>query len=151
MPDELRRETGMRATLLTAVLALTLAGCASAQQAAGPAVTGSSLATTTAALQCSGPVYRTEHAADYADGLATVSQDAAHAMAQFVRQGVVQTLPTDGYRSEPAEGDRLLYSYAVDGRRKVALLLDPDVRDYTGHVGWGVASWAMCDPSELLR
>ncbi|MGV9759476.1 hypothetical protein ACWDUC_27090 [Streptomyces tricolor] len=54
--------------------------------------------------------------------------------------------PDHGYRVERAERDRVLYSYDVDGRTKVAVVVAKDQRD---RPGWGPETNASCDPAEL--
>ncbi|MFI8068101.1 hypothetical protein ACIF85_04825 [Streptomyces sp. NPDC086033] len=54
--------------------------------------------------------------------------------------------PRAGYRVERRETDRVLYSYDVDGRTKVAVVVAKDQR---GRPGWGPETSASCDPSEL--
>jgi hypothetical protein len=43
----------------------------------------------------------------------------------------------------------VLLSYDVGGRTKVAFVVSEDVKDFNGDTGWGVETWAECDPSEL--
>ncbi|MEU0409653.1 hypothetical protein ABZ307_17785 [Streptomyces griseorubiginosus] len=54
--------------------------------------------------------------------------------------------PRSGYRVERRETDRVLYSYDVDGRTKVAVVVAKDQED---RPGWGPETSASCDPSEL--
>ncbi|MET8076679.1 hypothetical protein [Streptomyces sp. NPDC005303] len=54
--------------------------------------------------------------------------------------------PRSGYRVERREADRVLYSYDVDGRTKVAVVV---AKDQKGRPGWGPETSASCDPSEL--
>lgn len=54
--------------------------------------------------------------------------------------------PRSGYRVERREPDRVLYSYDVDGRTKVAVVV---ARDQEDRPGWGPETSASCDPSEL--
>ncbi|MER6539515.1 hypothetical protein ABT215_38195 [Streptomyces sp900105755] len=55
-------------------------------------------------------------------------------------------VPRAGYRVERREADRVLYSYDVGGRTKVAVVV---ARDQRGRPGWGPETSASCDPSEL--
>ncbi|MER5428217.1 hypothetical protein [Streptomyces sp. NPDC002588] len=55
-------------------------------------------------------------------------------------------VPRSGYRVEREETDRVLYSYDVDGRTKVAVVVAKDQRD---RPGWGPETHASCDPFEL--
>ncbi|MFJ9561015.1 hypothetical protein ACIRQQ_13365 [Streptomyces fuscichromogenes] len=55
-------------------------------------------------------------------------------------------VPRNGYRVERREADRVLYSYDVGGRTKVAVVV---AEDQPGRPGWGPETGAACDPSEL--
>ncbi|MFJ4953455.1 hypothetical protein [Streptomyces sp. NPDC088760] len=55
-------------------------------------------------------------------------------------------LPDHGYRVEREEPDRVLYSYDVGGRTKVAVVVAKDQKD---RPGWGPETDASCDPAEL--
>jgi hypothetical protein len=59
--------------------------------------------------------------------------------------------PSDGYAVEREQDGRVLFSYDVDGRTKVSMFAAQGVRDWSGDEGWGVRTWAQCDPSELPR
>jgi hypothetical protein len=54
--------------------------------------------------------------------------------------------PTTGYRRERREDDRVLYSFDVDGRTKVAIVV---AKDQKNRPGWGPETGASCDPAEL--
>ncbi|KUO18198.1 hypothetical protein [Streptomyces dysideae] len=54
--------------------------------------------------------------------------------------------PRHGYRVEREEADRVLFSFDVDGRTKVAVVV---AKDQKGRPGWGPESNATCDPAEL--
>ncbi|WP_055713821.1 hypothetical protein [Streptomyces torulosus] len=55
-------------------------------------------------------------------------------------------VPREGYRLEREEKDRALFSYDVDGRTKVAVIV---AKDREGSPGWGPETSASCDPAEL--
>lgn len=55
-------------------------------------------------------------------------------------------VPHYGYRVERAEPDRVLYSFDVGGRTKIAVVV---AKDQPGRPGWGPESSAACDPAEL--
>ncbi|MFK4103332.1 hypothetical protein ACI2L1_25285 [Streptomyces sp. NPDC019531] len=55
-------------------------------------------------------------------------------------------VPRSGYRVERRETDRVLYSYDVGGRTKVAVVV---AKDQKGRPGWGPETSASCDPSEF--
>ncbi|MER6960008.1 hypothetical protein [Streptomyces sp. NPDC000618] len=54
--------------------------------------------------------------------------------------------PHSGFRVEREESDRVLYSYDVGGRTKVAVVVAKDQKD---RPGWGPETHASCDPAEL--
>ncbi|WP_217237817.1 hypothetical protein [Streptomyces sp. AC555_RSS877] len=54
--------------------------------------------------------------------------------------------PRSGYRAEREEDGRVLYSYDVAGRTKVAVVV---AKDRKGAPGWGPEVNASCDPAEL--
>ncbi|MFF4585203.1 hypothetical protein [Streptomyces sp. NPDC001388] len=54
--------------------------------------------------------------------------------------------PRSEFRVEREETDRVLYSYDVDGRTKVAVVVAKDQKD---RPGWGPETYASCDPAEL--
>ncbi|MFF9086252.1 hypothetical protein ACF1BE_07560 [Streptomyces sp. NPDC014991] len=54
--------------------------------------------------------------------------------------------PDGGYRVERRSADRVLYSYDVAGRTKVAVVVARDQKD---RPGWGPETNASCDPAEL--
>ncbi|MCS0605471.1 hypothetical protein NX794_30340 [Streptomyces sp. LP11] len=55
-------------------------------------------------------------------------------------------VPDHGYRAERREADRVLYSFDVGGRTKVAVVVAKDQKD---RPGWGPETSASCDPAEL--
>jgi len=55
-------------------------------------------------------------------------------------------VPRSGYRVEREERDRVLFSYDVGGRTKVAVVV---ARDRANAPGWGPETSASCDPAEL--
>ena len=89
-------------------------------------------------------------AGDYVDGgLESVQDTAAAALENYlVEEGWLSQLPAEGYRAEREDGDRVLLSYDVDGRTKIAFVAADGIRDFNDDVGWGIESWAQCDPSE---
>jgi hypothetical protein len=54
--------------------------------------------------------------------------------------------PDHGYRVEREERNRVLYSFDVGGRTKVAVVVAKDQKD---RPGWGPETNASCDPAEL--
>lgn len=55
-------------------------------------------------------------------------------------------VPREGYRVERKEGGRVLFSYDVDGRTKVAVIV---AKDRKNRPGWGPETSAACDPAEF--
>ncbi|MFE5138426.1 hypothetical protein ACFRDV_12215 [Streptomyces fagopyri] len=55
-------------------------------------------------------------------------------------------VPNSGYRVERKEDGRVLFSYDVDGRTKVAVVV---AEDQPHRPGWGPDTAASCDPGEL--
>lgn len=101
------------------------------------------------ALECDGVPYDGGGAA-YDSGLASVQDDATEALEIFIQESAFAvTLPAEGYRVERKDAGRVLLSYDVDERTKIAVVAADDVVDYNGDGGWGVESWAKCDPAEL--
>jgi hypothetical protein len=159
----------MRRLGLAATAVLLLAGCSSpgAITGGGPAASpytgpmslslndqpdASVLARSGAAgqaLQCETDPYA-GGAGHYDDGLESTQSSPAKALGDyFTAEGVGAALPTRGYQIERNDGGRVLLSYDVNGRTKIAFVAANDVRDYRGDSGWGITSWAACDPAEL--
>ena len=57
-------------------------------------------------------------------------------------------LPVEGYRVEREDDDRVLFSYDVDGRTRIAFIAADGITDWDDGTGWGIESWAQCDPFE---
>ncbi|MBK3573293.1 hypothetical protein JHN63_05545 [Streptomyces sp. MBT65] len=55
-------------------------------------------------------------------------------------------VPRTGYRVERRADGRVLFSYDVDGRTKVAVVV---AKDQKNRPGWGPETSASCDPAEL--
>jgi hypothetical protein len=100
------------------------------------------------ALECSGDPH-SGGGASYDDGLASVQESAAAALANLFEEDFVGDLPHDGYRTEREDDHRVLLSYDIADRTKVAFVAFENVKDFDGDVGWGVEAWAACDPSEF--
>ena len=99
------------------------------------------------ALECDGAAYR-GGGGDYQDGLESAQGDAVNALVDWLDQEGWE-LPGTGYQVERDTGDRVLFSYDADGRTKIAMIAADGIRDFDDHVGWGIESWAQCDPAEL--
>lgn len=102
------------------------------------------------ALQCDGVVfdgYAANEIVDYPGGARP-----ADVLAGFVSGDGPRTVPTHGYAHVRTSGKRALFTYAVAGRRKVALIaVDRSGKGERGYrVGpWRGESWAQCDPAEF--
>lgn len=101
------------------------------------------------ALECAGAPYD-GGGADYDGGLASTQDSPAKALANlFAEDAFWWQTPEEGYVLERQDDGRALLSYDVDGLTKVAFIAADDVRDWRKHTGWGIETWATCDPSEL--
>lgn len=100
------------------------------------------------ALECDGTPFD-GGGGDYDSGLATTQSSAEAALSNLFKEDPPTYPPHDGYRVERRGDGRVLFSYDVDGRTKVAFIAADDIRDWDHHTGWGVESWAQCDPAEL--
>lgn len=86
----------------------------------------------------------------YDSGLETAQSTAEGALRDFLdSESVALVVPRTGYRVERRDRDRVLLSYDVDGRTRVAFVAETGVRDYRKRTGWGISAWATCDQSEL--
>jgi hypothetical protein len=134
---------------------LVVAGCGQSQvlttePTAGTPYVGPMDVPAARTLECD---YEVSHdgAGDYADGgLETVQSTPAKALENYLaEEGWLSQLPGEGYRLEREEGDRALLSYDVDGRTRIAFMAADGIRDFNDDVGWGIETWAQCDPAEL--
>lgn len=100
------------------------------------------------ALECDGAPYN-GGAGSYDDGLETVQDDAGEALQNFLAEESFAPLPEEGYAVEREDDGRVLLSYDVGGDTKVAFVVAEQVTDWEGDTGWGIETWAQCDPAEL--
>ena len=143
----------MRGAIAVAI-ALTWAGCGSAVDGGpsnAPPYTGPlSAKAAVDALECAGrtPFFRMTGA--YDDGLATVESSAEAAFDNYIeKSGIGFNAPLEGYHVERTDGGHALLSYDVGDRTKVSVVVADGIRDFNGDVGWGMVSFAQCDPAEL--
>jgi hypothetical protein len=102
------------------------------------------------ALECEGKTPYDDGLGVYDDGLAKVQGSAEAALDDYMSDsGLSFSTPSKGYAVERDQDGRVLFSYDVDGRTKVAIFTANGVRDWNRDEGWGVRAWAQCDPSEL--
>jgi hypothetical protein len=160
------RQTGVRLTALLALLLVTACGQQDAVVEGDPVAhpydgpmhvdqsfrdRASVLARSGAAglaLECDGAPYA-GGGGSYDSGLATVQDSPESAYANLLDRDYVGDIPKTGFRVERDAGERVLLSYDVDERTKVAMVAYDGIRDWEGNTGWGVEAWAQCDPSEL--
>ncbi len=100
------------------------------------------------ALECDGRPYN-GGSGDYDGGLASAQDTAEEALRNWLDEDFVGAIPDGGYNVEREDGGRTLFSYDVDGRSKVTVIAADGITDFDGETGWGVETWAQCDPSEL--
>lgn len=102
------------------------------------------------ALECTGTIFA-GGGGDYADGgLESVQRDAAAAFENWMaEEDGTYPGPSEGFVVERTDGDRVLLSYDVGEATKVSVIAAAAIRDHNDDVGWGVETWAQCDPSEL--
>lgn len=127
-------------------LALGVAACGSDPVSTPrPEVSG----TASQALDCRGEPY-SGGSSDYMGGLEEVRSSPEDAVENFVTEsGAGPGVPGSGYRLGQQKGDRVLMSYNSGSRIVIAFALANGMTDYLGQQGWGVDSWAQCDPAEL--
>jgi len=101
------------------------------------------------ALECQGKPYE-GGSGSYDGGLLTVQDTAEEALENFLKEEFWEDrLPGSNYHVERVDDDRVLLSWDLDQQTKVAFIAADGTRDYENDVGWGIESWAQCDPSEF--
>jgi hypothetical protein len=95
------------------------------------------------ALECTGRIYAGGSSGSWSkgDGGGTPEEGLA---AYFNMEE--PDVPRSGYRVERRDADRVLFSYDVKLRTKVAVVV---AKDQPGRPGWGPETSASCDPAEL--
>lgn len=89
-------------------------------------------------------------AGNYDSGPESVQPTANEALDNFLaEEGWLLQLPDSGYRIERDDGDRVLFSYDQDDRTRIALIAADGIGNGRDETGWGIESYAQCDPSEL--
>ncbi|MET9897030.1 hypothetical protein [Streptomyces sp. NPDC006446] len=95
------------------------------------------------ALECDGVIYMGGAGDTWSEGDGgSTPEEGLNAYFDISQPG----LPEQGYRVEREEGDRVLFSYDVEGRTKVAVVV---AKDQPRRPGWGPETSASCDPSEF--
>lgn len=100
------------------------------------------------ALECDGRPYN-GGSGDYDSGLVSTQSAAEAALEKWLDEDYFGAIPQSGFRTEREDGGRTLFSYDVEGRSKVTVIAADSITDVDGQTGWGVETWAQCDPSEL--
>jgi hypothetical protein len=150
-----RIDYSVRIVIFIALAAVLLAGCGSRvverSRSATPPYDGQlGAGAAVGALECDGKTPYWRGNGVYDDGLAKVQGSADAALDDYMSEaGLSLFAPSDGYAIERDQGGRVLFSYDVTGRTKVAILAADDIRDWNRDAGWGVREWAQCDPSEF--
>ncbi|MDO0909640.1 hypothetical protein QQM39_01820 [Streptomyces sp. DT2A-34] len=95
------------------------------------------------ALECDGEVYSGGGSETWSEGDGGSTPEEGLTAYFDIEQPDV---PRSGYRVEREENGRVLFSYDVDGRTKVAVVVAEDRKE---RPGWGPETSASCDPAEL--
>jgi hypothetical protein len=99
------------------------------------------------ALECDHATRRTSRVG-YGEGL-SVQGTALDAVAHYIEDEAAAGVPSAGYRLEQEAPGAALLSYDVSGRTKIAFVAVDGMKDVYGRTGWGVRTFAACDPAEL--
>ncbi|MGW6357858.1 hypothetical protein ACWFR5_22455 [Streptomyces sp. NPDC055092] len=99
------------------------------------------------ALECAGKPYQ-GGSRDDGWGASDGADSPDQALNALVADEFARSLPRRGYRVEREAGRRVLYSYDVGGRTRVAVIV---AKDLPRRPGWGLETYAQCDPSEFAR
>jgi hypothetical protein len=126
----------------TVVLGLLLNGCADHEPADhGPDVPDSAAQ----ALGCAGPPYLKGHGS-YDTGPEGVRGDALEALDQWLDEEGSGT-PHVPYTETARHGGGVLLTWTVGSTVLAAYVLRDGTQDTDGNRGWGVSSYAVCDPA----
>lgn len=98
------------------------------------------------ALECDGNPYLGSTGRNW--GAPAGGDNPAEGLQLFV-EDIATDLPKDGYRIERQGEERVLYSYDVDGETKVAVVVRDGLAHYGEEPGWGMESYAQCNPAEF--
>lgn len=100
------------------------------------------------ALECDNEVYDGGGSNYNEGGPEELRSNVLPALRNFLLNASAIKVPRQGYRLESRRGHRVLLSFDVRQRSKAAFILADNVRNHEGDRGWGVTSWAHCDPAE---
>jgi hypothetical protein len=97
------------------------------------------------ALECTFEVFRDGYVTPYEE--VEGSSTPERALAYFIR--AVRPIAREGYEVLRQTPDRVVYSYALDGKVLAAVVIDNDQNPGTYLDGWGPGRYAWCDPAEF--
>lgn len=101
-------------------------------------------------VRCDGPVHSGGWTVDF--GGTSGDETPRSALDTFVAGGSFSALPRDGYGMVGIDAARALFTYEVDGRARVAVVVADSragIELEGGEDGWGIEVFAACDPSEF--
>lgn len=100
------------------------------------------------ALECDGLTYR-RGTGQLHDGLEETGESPEQALDNWMDpEAFFNQVPTSGYALEREDGDHALLSFDADGKTVIAFVMRDGLTDYQDDTGWGVESYAMCDPAQ---
>lgn len=97
------------------------------------------------ALECDGDAYLGSTGRN--SGIPSGGDSREDGLVRFLNDDIYP-VPGDDYHVERRSERRTLYSYDVDGKTKVAVVVAAGTEDVNGD-GWGVETYAQCDPAEF--
>jgi hypothetical protein len=98
------------------------------------------------ALECEGEPFLGSTGRNW--GALGGGSDPTEGLVRFVSDGAA-SLPRTGYRVEREQGERVLFSYDVAGETKVAVIVAENVSNGFDQRGWGMETFAQCNPAEF--
>ncbi len=98
------------------------------------------------ALECDGQPYLGSTGRNW--GALAGGSDPTEGLVRFITDEAV-SLPRAGYRVEREQDERVLFSYDVAGQTKVAVIVAEDAANGFEQGGWGMETFAQCNPAEF--
>jgi hypothetical protein len=126
--------------LAVVLLAVLVSGC---RDDHGPEVATSA----TAALDCAGAPYE-KGQGNYDTGPESVQEDPKAALDDWFESEFFAQLPKTGYVETARHDGAALFTFSTQGLVVSAFVVRDDAKGPEGDHGWGVASYAACDPAE---
>ncbi len=121
------------------VLALFVGGCADDH--------GRVPRSATQALDCAGTPY-VEGRGNYDTGPESVQGDPRAALDNWLEEEFFASVPRTGYSEASRSGGSALFTFSTQGLVVAAFVVSDDTEGPDDDRGWGVASYAACDPAE---